>query len=282
MATLAADHHDVMVPIPFQLRSFRKETHDTFTIDLVSTDDQQRFPFKPGQFNMLYMYGIGEVPISISGDPNEDTKIVHTIRAYGMVTNKMMALKQGDNVGVRGPFGKHWPIEDLAGHDIVIAAGGIGLAPLRPVLYHILSHRGKYGKVTLLYGERTPGDLLYRRQIEQWRGRFDLEILVTVDSAREGWRGNVGVVTTLIPRAQFDPSSTFAMICGPGVMMYYTIRELEQRGLGENQIYISMERNMKCGVGFCGHCQMGPSFVCKDGPVYLLKDVKEWFMRREI
>ena len=277
MATLPADHHDVMVPIPFQLRSFRKETHDTFTIDLVPTDGQQRFPFKPGQFNMLYMYGIGEVPISISGDPSEDTKIVHTIRAYGMVTNKMMALKQGDNVGVRGPFGKHWPIEDLAGHDIVIAAGGIGLAPLRPVLYHILSHRGKYGKVTLLYGERTPGDLLYRRQIEQWRGRFDLEILVTVDSAREGWRGNVGVVTTLIPRAQFDPSSAFAMICGPGVMMYYTIRELEQRGLGENQIYISMERNMKCGVGLCGHCQFGPTFICKEGPVLPYSQIEPFF-----
>ena len=156
------------------------------------------------------------------------------------------------------------------------------MAPLRPVLYRILSSRGKYGKVILLYGERTPGDLIYRSLIEQWRGRFDLNIDVTVDSAREGWRGNVGVVTTLIPKVQINPGNTVAMLCGPEIMMDYTIQALRQKGLDDNQIYVSTERNMKCGVGVCGHCQLGPTFVCKDGPVFLFSEIRHLFRKREM
>ncbi len=273
---------DGMATTPYRIQRFKKETHDTFTLDLVPMNDHVGFPFKAGQFNMLYMYGIGEVPISISGDPSDDSKIVHMIRAYGAVTNMMRTLKKGDLLGVRGPFGNRWPIENLTGHDILLVAGGIGVAPLRPVLFHILANREKYGKVMLLYGERTPGDLLYRSQMEQWRGRFDLEIDVTVDSAREGWRGNVGVVTLLIPRIQLDPRNTFVMICGPEIMMYYTIQTLAQRGLDNGRIYVSMERNMKCGIGFCGHCQVGTTFVCKDGPVFLFDEVKHLFMKPEM
>jgi len=150
------------------------------------------------------------------------------------------------------------------------------------VLYDILSNRDKYGKVILLYGERTSGDLIYRKQMEQWRGRFDMEIDVTVDSAREGWRGNVGVVTTLIPRIQLDPLNTFAMLCGPEIMMHYTILELKKKGLEDDRIFISMERNMRCGVGFCGHCQIGTVFVCKDGPVFRFNDAKYLFGKREM
>ncbi|MBW2000083.1 MAG: FAD/NAD(P)-binding protein [Deltaproteobacteria bacterium] len=271
-----------MAPRPFVIERFKKETHDTFTLELSPSKGGGAYSFKAGQFNMLYMYGVGEVPISISGDPCDGNRLVHTIRAYGSVTNAMIGLKREEWIGVRGPFGNHWPIEELATYDILLVAGGIGVAPLRPVLYHILANREKYGKVALLYGERTPGDIIYRKQIEQWRGRFDLEIEVTVDSARKGWRGNVGVVTTLIPRIQLDPLNTFALICGPEIMMHYSILELKKNGLEDDHIYISTERNMKCGVGFCGHCQMGPVFVCKDGPVFRFDKAKRFIGKREL
>ena len=273
---------DPMVTQPCLIQRYKKETHDTVSLELVPSDADGRFRFKAGQFNMLYMFGVGEVPISLSGDPTDEKRIVHTIRSYGAVTSRMMKLRKGDTIGVRGPFGNQWPIDRLSGRDILLIAGGIGVAPLRPVLYHILSSRGKYGKVILLYGERTPGDLIYRSLIEQWRGRFDLEIDVTVDSAREGWRGNVGVVTTLIPKVQIDPGNTVAMLCGPEIMMDYTIQALRQKGLDDNQIYVSTERNMKCGVGVCGHCQLGPTFVCKDGPVFLFSEIRHLFKKREM
>jgi NAD(P)H-flavin reductase len=262
---------DVTPTTPCLIQHYKKETRDTFTLEIVLAGGQREWHFKAGQYNMLYMYGVGEVPISISGDPGDRAKIVHTIRAYGAVTSRMMTLRAGDVVGIRGPFGNPWPIDELRGHDILLVAGGIGVAPLRPVLYEILSKRERFGKAILLYGERTPMDLIYRRQID-----------VTVDSAREGWRGNVGVVTKLIPKVRFDPLNTYAMLCGPEIMMDYTIQELEKKGLEEKQIYISMERNMKCGVGFCGHCQLGPAFVCKDGPVFRFDRVRRLFRKREM
>jgi NAD(P)H-flavin reductase len=283
MKGTAQVQHDPMAPVPCRIQRVRKETHDTFTLELSPPDGLDEFCFKPGQFNMLYMYGVGEVPISISGDPGDPGKIVHTIRAYGAVTHRMMHLRKGDTIGVRGPFGNHWPVERLVGRDIVLAAGGIGIAPLRPALYYLLAKRQSYGKIILLYGERTPADLIYRPLIETWCSRFDLEVDVTVDSARQGWWGHVGVVTTLIPGIRIDPDNTYVMICGPQVMMYYTCFELQQKkGLTDERIYISMERNMKCGIGFCGHCQIGPLFVCKDGPVFLLSQVSRLFRRREI
>jgi NAD(P)H-flavin reductase len=269
-----------MMPVPLELRRFIRETHDTFTIDLAPPEGG--FAFRPGQFNMLYLFGTGEVPISLSGDPGDPTRIVHTIRAYGAVTSRMASLKKGDFLGVRGPFGQGWPIEAQTGKDILLVAGGIGIAPLKPVIHHILAARDSYGRVMILYGERTPGDLLYRNRLEQWRGRFDLEIDVTVDSAREGWRGNVGFVTGLIPRAGIDASSTVAMLCGPEIMMAHAIRELEELGIEQHRIFISMERNMKCGIGLCGHCQLGPVFVCREGPVFDYKRVFHLFRKREL
>ncbi len=164
----------------------------------------------------------------------------------------------------------------------MIVAGGIGLAPLRPALHQLLSQRDKYGRVVLLYGARSPAEILYRRELEQWRARFDLEVQVTVDRAMSGWRGNVGVVTTLIPKASFDPPSTLALVCGPEVMMRFTVLELQRRGLGTESIFLSLERNMKCGVGFCGHCQFGPTFICKDGPVFRFDRIRAIFGLREI
>ncbi|MDZ7288309.1 MAG: FAD/NAD(P)-binding protein [candidate division KSB1 bacterium] len=273
---------DPMRPAPFLVQRLRQDTHDTFTIEIKPDHGTNGFSFRAGQFNMLYLFGMGEAPISISGDPTKPKILVHTIRAVGTLTKAMRKLKEGDMLGVRGPFGTHWPVEEAAGNDVVIVAGGIGLAPLRPALYSVLAQRQKYGKVVLLYGTRTPADILYRRELEQWRSRLDLEVEVTVDRATPEWRGNVGVVTTLIPKAPFDPHNTVAMVCGPEIMMRFTVLELQKRGVPIEDIYLSMERNMKCAIGFCGHCQFGPTFICKDGPVFRYDRIKELFAKREI
>ena len=280
MSPLAAD--DPMLPSPFQVRSVRQETHDTFTLDIRPQDGGQATGFSAGQFNMLYVFGIGEVPISISGDPGAQGSFTHTVRAVGAATRAISKLEQGQSLGVRGPFGSYWPVTEAEGNDVVLVAGGIGLAPLRPALYQLLANREKYGNALLLYGARAPRELLYEDEVHQWRGRFDLEVEVTVDRAERGWFGNVGVVTTLIERARFDPESTVAMVCGPEIMMRFTILDLEKRGLSRDRIFISMERNMKCAVGFCGHCQFGPAFICKDGPVFRYDRIKPFFEIREI
>ena len=271
-----------MVPSPFRVQRVRRETYDTFTLELEPANGADGFSFAAGQFNMLYMFGVGEVPISISGDPTKPETLVHTVRAVGAVTQAICRLKRGGVLGVRGPFGSHWPVEEAAGSDVVIVAGGIGLAPLRPAIYYLLSNREKYGRLALVYGARTLQDLLYQVELEKWRGHFDLEVEVTVDTVATSYRGNVGVVTTLIPRVQFDPLHTVAMVCGPEVMMRFTLRELEGRGIGPENIFISMERNMKCAVGFCGHCQFGPTFVCKEGPVFRYGQIQAFFAKREV
>jgi len=271
-----------MRPLPYFIKRVRQETHDTFTFDLSSVDAGRQFAFRPGQFNMLYVFGVGEVPISISGDSGKPETITQTIRAVGTVTKAMRKMKRGDTLGLRGPFGSHWPVEEAVNKDVIIVAGGIGLAPLRPVLYELLSHRGQFGRISLLYGARTPADILYTQELERWRGKFDMDVHITVDRATGVWRGNVGVVTTLIPRSLFDPSNTIALMCGPEVMMRFAVRDLYGRGIATDQIYISMERNMKCAVGFCGHCQYGPMFVCKDGPIIRLDRIEHVFAKAEI
>ncbi|MBW1917381.1 MAG: FAD/NAD(P)-binding protein [Deltaproteobacteria bacterium] len=278
----APGHLNPMQPQLFQIRRVRKETRDTFTLALQPTSGTAPFCFLPGQFNMLYAFGVGEVPISISGNPADPQTLVHTIRAVGTVTRSIQQLKPGGILGVRGPFGTHWPVVEATGYDMVIVVGGLGLAPLRPAIYHILAQRHTYGNFELIVGARTPGDLLYYQELEKWRGRFDFRVHVTVDSAGPEWRNNVGVVTTLIPRARFDPLHTVALICGPGVMMRFTIKELLERGVKPENIYLSMERNMQCGIGLCGHCQLGPYFICKDGPVFSYQRIQKWFELREI
>ncbi len=273
---------DPMVPSPLRVQRVRRETYDTFTLELEPANGADGFSFAAGQFNMLYAFGVGEVPISISGDPTKPQTLVHTVRSVGAVTQAICKLKRGDVLGVRGPFGSHWPVEEAAGSDVVIVAGGIGLAPLRPVIYYLLSNREKYGRLSLVYGARTLQDLLYKPELEKWRGHFDLAVEVTVDTAAASYRGNVGVVTTLIPRVQFDPLQTAVMVCGPEVMMRFTLRELEARGIGPENIFMSMERNMKCAVGFCGHCQFGPTFICKDGPVFRYDQIQAFFAKREV
>lgn len=287
MATRPADKSaalpaDPMLVQPFRIAKRIRETVDTFSLELTPPRNLHEFAFLPGQFNMLYVNGVGEVPISISGDAGNQKKLIHTTRAVGAVTAAMSRLKVGDSLGVRGPYGVGWPVTEAIGHDVVVVAGGIGLAPLRPVIYHLLARRADYGRVILLYGSRTPEDILYTKELERWRSRFDLEAHLTVDRATGKWHGNVGVVTELIHRSPFDPQHALAMICGPEIMMRFTILELSKRGVTDDRIYVSMERNMKCGVGLCGHCQYGPTFVCKDGPVYRFDKIKHLFTRREL
>lgn len=276
-----AETPDPMLPEPHRLERVRRETHDTFTLELKPAQGDVK-PFAPGQFNMLYVFGTGESAISISGDPADTDTLVHTVRAVGTVTRAMQKLRRGDVIGVRGPFGSCWPIREAEGNDLVIATGGIGLAPLRPVIHHVLANREKYGRVALLYGARSPRALLFRRELERWRSRFDLEVEVTLDTASGDWRGNVGVVTRLIPAAPFDSLNAVALICGPEVMMRFSVLELQKRGLRDENIYLSMERNMKCAIGFCGHCQFGPTFICKDGPVFRYDAIRWLFGKREI
>jgi len=279
---MMANVPDPMLPQLFRVQRVRREIPDTFTLELEPEEGVEVPPFASGQFNMLYVFGVGEIPISISGDPARRRPLVHTTRAVGTVSKAMRELKAEDVIGVRGPFGSHWPIERAMGKDVVIVAGGIGLAPLRSAMYQVISQREKYGKVVLLYGARTPEDILYRREVEHWRAHFDLEVYVTVDNATGKWRGSVCVVTRLIPRAPFDLLNTVAMICGPEVMMRFTAAELEKRGVAPENIFVSMERNMKCAIGQCGHCQYGPHFVCKDGPVFQYSRVQHLLTQWEI
>lgn len=269
-----------MVPCVARVLSRRREGADVWTLDIAPEEGAPAFA--PGQFNMLTAFGVGEAAISVSGDPGEAGRLVHTIRAVGAVSSALTRLDTGDVLGLRGPFGAGWPMTEAAHHDIVIVAGGLGLAPLRPVLYRLFAERTRYGKVTLLFGARSPADILYRQEIESWRKRLDIDIEVTVDHADPDWHGHVGVVTMLIRRADFDPGRTVAMVCGPEVMMRFAIAALSEAGVADEALYLSMERNMKCAVAFCGHCQFGTVFVCRDGPVFRYDRIRRLLTVKEL
>ncbi len=271
-----------LAPVPFMVDRVTRNLSDTFTLDLKRQGRPAGFLFEPGQFNMLYVFGLGEVPISISGDPQQTDRLSHTVRAVGSVTTAISALKRGHVIGVRGPFGTPWPMKACEGEDVVIVAGGIGLAPLRPAILHVLANRARYGHFTILYGARTPKDILFHNELRRWSSRLDTFVDVTVDRAAGGWHGNVGVVTNLIRRAPFDPENAVALICGPEVMMRYAVQTLEDRGVTRDRIHVSLERNMRCAVGFCGHCQFGASFICRDGPVFRFDTVASRFHIREL
>lgn len=269
------------VPERFRVTSTRRETEDTWTLELESVE-REGLQFAPGQFTMLYSYGAGEVPISVSGDPRRPGTLVHTVRAVGATTVAVCGAQEGDELGVRGPFGRGWPVAEADGSDVVVVAGGVGLAPLRSVVYTALAERQRYGRLTLLYGSRTPDQLLYSDELAEWAERDDIELGLIVDAAEASWRGRVGVVPALIERAELDRAGTIAMVCGPEVMMRFSVEALLAAGLAPERIFLSMERNMRCAVGHCGHCQWGPSFVCRDGPVYPWSEAEPWFRIREL
>jgi NAD(P)H-flavin reductase len=270
---VAASLVEAMLPRTFHVVGRRPETVDTVTLEF-EPEDGKPLGYRPGQFTMLYAFGVGEVPISIAGGrPGEP--LMHTVRAVGAVTDAICNLAVGQAVGVRGPYGEGWPLDKAIGRDLVIAAGGIGLAPLRSVVVHALDNRSQFGSVSLVYGTRSPSDLLYEEELRFWRSRFSIEVEVTVDRSDAAWYGDVGVVTNLLPRITFDPANVVAMVCGPEIMMKVVARELGARGVEAGDVHLSLERNMKCGIGLCGHCQFGPELVCRDGPVVPFARVKD-------
>lgn len=281
MTARLKQHREVMTTVPARVARVEKETHDTFTLT-VEPDGQKLGPFAPGQFSMLYTFGVGELPISISGNPDDHTKLVYTIRSVGKATHALVTRRAGDTIGLRGPFGNGWPLAAARGRDVLIVAGGIGLAPLRPAILQVLRHRGDYGRLVVLYGARSPRDLLFRKQLQAWNYVPDTQVLSTVDYGGLSWRGNVGVVTTLLRHVRLQLKRTTAFVCGPEIMMRFVCRELLARGADQENIHLSMERNMKCAVGFCGHCQLGPYFVCKDGPVFPYDRIRRWMECHEL
>ena len=241
-----------------------------FLCDLEFEDPQTAtdYSFAPGQFNMLYLPGLGEIAISVSGDPGQRNAVCHTIREAGNVTRALAALPTGSSIGLRGPFGSSWPIEECVGRDVILVAGGIGLAPLRPVICDLLAHRDRYGELNLIIGAREPSGLLYEKEYDAWRDQ-GLNVHVTVDRADKHWHGAIGMVTNVLDRLWLrHPENTLMMTCGPEVMMWYSVQMAIRRGLSPESLYVSLERNMNCAIGLCGHCQFGPQFLCKDGPIF--------------
>jgi len=234
-------------------------------------------PPQPGQFDMLYAFAVGEIPVSVSGTPDDGGLLVHTVRDVGAVSRALCALHRGDAVGVRGPYGVGWDVEGARGQDVVVVGGGIGLAPLRPVILQVLRRRAEFGRLCVVVGARTPQDLLFGAEVPAWR-LDGAEVRRTVDRGSTGWDEGVGVVTQELGRVAVDGPHTVAMICGPEVMMRATATALLDRGVAASRIRVSLERNMQCGVGLCGHCQVGPYLVCRDGPV-LSWDVAEPLLR---
>jgi NAD(P)H-flavin reductase len=246
------------------------ETSHVCTYELALEDPTlaENFRFRPGQFNMLYIPGVGEAAISISGSPSDTHTIPHTIRLAGNVTQALAELPIGASIGVRGPFGSSWPVSAAEGRDVVLVAGGIGLAPLRPVIRELLNHRERFGRLTLIAGARSPEALLYTTEYEQWEAQ-GMGVHITVDQSSRDWHGHLGTVTAVLDRIPLpNPENTLLMTCGPEVMMWYTVQGSMQRGLSPGLIYVSLERNMNCAIGLCGHCQFGPEFLCRDGPVF--------------
>lgn len=270
-----------MLPRPYRVVASQQETADTWTIDFQACDGK-RLEFAPGQFTMVYVFGVGEVPLSIAGGATSDNRITHTVRAVGAVTEAICTLQPGAEVGIRGPYGIGWPLPADSELDYVVVAGGIGLAPLRPVVHHLLAHRQDYRAVSLLYGARSPADILYSAELHEWRSRFDIDVEVTVDRGAEGWFGDVGLVTNLLSRVSYDPDGVIAAVCGPEIMMKVVAREMVRTGVPADRVYLSMERNMKCATGFCGHCQYGPDFICRDGPVFSYEAVRERMRMAEL
>ena len=273
---------DPWTPVPYVVRARRQETADIATLELAPERGAAPFEFRAGQFNMLYAFGVGEAAISISGDTRQPDRLVHTVRIAGRVSRALYDAMPGSVLGVRGPYGRGWPVAEAEGHDVVLVAGGLGLPPLRPVLYRILAERSKFDRVEVIYGSRTPPDLVYYDEIQRWRARTDLRFQTTVDKAGRDWYGDVGVVTTRLPDARFEPSRTIAMLCGPEIMMRLTAEALQARGVAPDAIWVSMERNMKCAVGLCGHCQLGPAFVCRNGPVFRYSEIRPYLAVREV
>lgn len=280
--TAASLSRDVWEPIPYVVTGKHRENDKLLTLTLSPTGASTINPIQPGQFNMIYAFGVGEIPISTGSLLVPEKSLSHTIQDVGPVSKTLTQISVNDVVGVRGPFGTSWPVEKAKGKDVVIMAGGVGLCPLRPLIESILKERDQFGQVNVLYGTRDPDNIIYHQDMISWQSDPTLNFHITVDHAFSQWRGNVGVVTQLIDKAVFDPENTIVYICGPEVMMRFSAYACLNMRIPENQIYISMERNMKCAFGLCGHCQFGPYFVCKDGAVFPYSSIASYLKVQEL
>jgi NAD(P)H-flavin reductase len=259
---------DEWMPTLYRIKDKSVENERMITLTYEPDGQHSIEQMRPGQFNMLYAFGIGEIPISVSSLLTGSEYLTHTIQDVGAVSHALCSMQVGDTIGVRGPFGTSWPVEDALYKDVIIMAGGVGFAPLRPVIEKITLERENYGEVNFLYGTREPADIIFHKDVISLQSDPSINFLITVDHSYSNWRGNVGVVTNLIHQAEFDPDNTLVFLCGPEIMMRYGAQALMESGIDPSQIIVSMERNMKCGIGHCGHCQYGPQFICKDGPVF--------------
>lgn len=269
-------------PVPMRVLESTPENADTTTLVLDCDPSCPIVPGAPGQFNMLYAFGVGEVAISISGTSDDRRQMYHTVRAVAPVSDALCRMRPGDWVGVRGPFGVGWPMLQARGRDVILVAGGIGMAPLRPAVQAVLRERAAFGRLLVFYGARAPRDRLFVSELARWESSRELELGVTVDNGGGNWGGRVGFVVAALGQAQIDPARAIAMTCGPEVMMRAVTQHLLDRGMAASDIYVSMERNMKCATALCGHCQFGPEFVCKDGPVLPYDRIADLLTVREI
>jgi sulfhydrogenase subunit gamma (sulfur reductase) len=272
-----------LTPEPAEIvekHSFGPHIH-AYGLRLLDPEARPRFDFVPGQFNMVYTPGVGEVAISISSDPAEE-RLEHTIRIVGRVTRVIDGLGVGDVVGIRGPYGNGWPLQEARWKDVLVVTGGLGCAPVSGAIEYIFRRRASYGHVTILHGVKQPADLIYQERFEAWRRHPDTTVMLTSDEPDRHWRDRTGVVTELFDEVAFDPSRTVLLMCGPEVMMAHAVRILRRRGLSTDRMFVSLERNMKCAVGLCGHCQYLPFFVCKDGPIFRFSDVERFFFTENL
>ncbi|MCO6413455.1 MAG: FAD/NAD(P)-binding protein [Thiogranum sp.] len=264
------------IPMQAEVVNRVEESPTIFTLSLRLVDEQQHnnYRFAPGQFNMLYQYGVGEIPISIVGDPSEPYLLQHTIRTVGRVTRGFAKLKVGDRIGLRGPFGRGWPLDAVQGRDVLIVTGGLGCAPVVPVINHVLHRRGQVGRIAILQGVKHSEDFIWRERYEQWDAEPDTQILLAADVSGPNWKGFTGRVTALFDKLDIDFANSITMMCGPELMMISAARLLLERGVSPAMIWFSMERNMQCAVGHCGHCQYAEKFICRDGPVFPYHEIR--------
>lgn len=270
---------DPYLPVEAEIIERTQESPTIFTLHLrfVDAEYHKQFRFHPGQFNMLYLYGVGEVAISIVSDPENQQRLTHTIRAIGRVTRALQKLKVGDKIGVRGPYGRGWPLEKVKGKNIVVVTGGLGCAPSVSIIDYILARRAQYGHLSILQGVKHSDDFIFRKRYALWQKSPHTEVHIAADQAGPKWPWSIGYVTDMINKIKMDPDHTIAMMCGPEMMMSTAIHVLSKKGIPEHHIYLSMERNMECGIGQCGHCQFGGLFICKDGPIFAYSDIKALF-----
>ncbi len=265
------------VPQEAEVVERREESRGIVTLLLRFTDPGVRaaYRLRPGQFNMLYLFGIGEVAISVSSDPAEPELVGHTVRAVGRATRPLSRLSPGDRIGVRGPFGRGWPMDRARGRDVLVVTGGLGCAPVVSVIEYIMARRDRFGRLTILQGVKHSADLIWRERYAAWAGQPDTEVALAADVAGENWPGHVGLVTELFDQVELSPRGATSLMCGPEPMMRAAARDLVSRGFPAEDLWLSMERNMHCGYGRCGHCQLGPYFVCRDGPVFPYSELRK-------